>query len=276
MLSGRNLKVSVITVTLNSRQYIERAIKSLLSQTYGNIEYIIIDGGSTDGTLEILDKYRDKIDFFVSEPDKGLYDAMNKGINHSTGEILYFFNSDDRFYDKNVIKKAVDYFSKKRADFIYGDILNDHIDTGTYSYGKYPSFITKRHFIRSTIGHPAAFFRRRCFEKVGVFDIRYRIVSDYEWFLRALFKYYLKQRHINEIISIFQCSGISTDESNKESILREKESIQKLYFKPRELRIGRWLNFFLYGDIFRILARFIIGKKRYEYLSNIKNQKTYE
>lgn len=273
MIFNKNSKVSVITVTLNSRQYIERAIKSLLSQTYGNIEHVIIDGGSTDGTLEILDKYRDKIDFFVSEPDKGLYDAMNKGINHSTGDILYFFNSDDRFYDKDVIKKAVYYFSKKRADFIYGDIVNYHVDAQNYSYGRYPNFITKRHFIRSTIGHPATFFHRRCFEKVGVFDIRYKIVSDYEWFLRALFKYHLKQHRINEIISIFQCSGISTDESNKEFILREKESIQKLYFKPWELRIGRWLNFFLYGDIFRILARFIIGKKRYEYLSNSKKQK---
>ena len=209
----------------------------------------------------------------ISESDKGLYDAMNKGIEKSTGDILYFFNSDDRIYNKDVISKAVFYFNKSKADLIYGDIINYYMDTQSYSYGRYPSLITKRHFIRSTIGHPATFFRRRCFEKAGGFDIKYKIVSDYEWFLRALFKYRLKACHINEIVSVFQCGGISTDALNKESMLCEKESIRKLYFRPWELCVGSWLNFFLYGDFLRVLLRRTIGRNRYIGLSKLNRPK---
>lgn len=265
-------KVSVITACLNAEKYLERAIKSLWAQTYTNIEHIVIDGGSRDGTLKILDRYKDKIARFVSEPDEGIYDAMNKGIRYSTGDILYFFNSDDRFYDKDVIRKVVDFFNRKKTDFVYGDIVNDHLGNPRFSIGRYPRFVTKRHFLKNTIAHPATFFHRSCFEKTGMFDLRYKIVTDYEWYLRALYKYRLRCAHVGQIISIFQCSGASMNKANSALILSEKESIQRLYFSPFELRIGRLLNFFLYWDFLRVAARLILRQRGYRFLSRFKKK----
>jgi len=267
-----NPKVSVITACLNSQKHIERAIKSLLTQTYDNIEYVVIDGGSTDATLRILDNYKDNIAYMLSEPDKGIYDAMNKGIRHSTGDILYFFNSDDRLYDKDVIKNIVDFFSKNKADFVYGNIVNDYSDNSASSIGRYPRFITKRHFIRNTIGHPATFFKKSCFDKAGVYDIQYKIVSDYEWYLRALYKYHLRCAYINKIISIFECSGASMTDANSAIILAEREYVQKLYFNPAELIIGKFLNFFLYLDFLRFAARLILRKRGYEFFLKFKKK----
>ena len=116
-------KVSIISVTLNSKESIEEAIKSVLNQTYKNIEYIIIDGGSTDGTLEVVDRYRHKINTLIAEKDNGVFDAMNKGLRVSSGEIIYFLNSDDVLYDIHIIEDAVDFFINNReTDFIYGDL----------------------------------------------------------------------------------------------------------------------------------------------------------
>ena len=264
--------VSVITVCFNSEKYLERAIESLLAQSYPNIEHIVIDGGSKDGTLDVIKKYKNSISYWISEPDKGIYDAMNKGISVSKGDILYFLNSDDRLYDGNVIEKAVHFLNLKKADFVYGNILNRSLNNSDFLLGKYPNFITKRYFLRGTIGHPATFFRRNCFKKAGKFDIKYKIVSDYEWFLRALFKYHLRPYHIRQIISIFQCNGTSSNDANKRHISLERKSIERLYFSNFEIRLGKFVNFFLYGDCFRYVLRFILRKKIYSILANFKNE----
>lgn len=268
----KDLKVSVISACFNSEKYLERAVQSLLSQTYKNIEFIVIDGGSTDRTLRILDKYKDDIDYLMSEPDNGIYDAMNKGIKCSTGDILYFFNSDDRFYDKDIIKKVVDFFNKKKVDFIYGNIANCYLGDSRFSIGRYPRIITKRHFIRNTIGHPATFFRRDCFEKAGMYDIRYKIVSDYEWYMRALYRYHLRYAYINQLISIFQCNGASMTEANSVQISLEREAVQKLYFYPIEVHIGKLLNFFLYLDFLRVIAHLILRERGYQLLLKFKKK----
>jgi len=269
---NNNPKVSVITACLNSQKHIERAIKSLQAQTYDNIEHIIIDGRSTDDTLKILDKYKDRIACLVSEPDKGIYDAMNKGVKHSTGDILYFFNTDDRLYDKDVIKDVVDFFSRKETDFVYGDVINSYPDNSAPSVGRYPRIITKRHFLRNTIGHPATFFRKACFETAGLYDIRYKIASDYEWYLRGLYKYHLRSAHIDRIISVFECSGVSMTHSNFARIEEENVIVKKLYFKPTEIIIGKFVNFFLYLDFIRIAARLILGKRLYKFASGFNKR----
>jgi len=267
-----NLKVSVITVCLNSAEYLERAICSVLSQTYKNIEHVIIDGGSTDNTLNIIRKYENCISYWVSESDSGIYDAMNKGIKQATGDIIYLLNSDDRFYDAKVIERVVDSFNRNRVDFIYGDILSEYIEKPGFSLGKYPSFITRLYLTRRTIAHQATFIYRRCFKEVGYFDTRYKILSDYEWLLRALYKNRLRYKHIKQIISVFQCGGISTNKDNRTQIMLEEESIQRIYFTPFELHIAKWLNFFIYADFLRVIARIILRKKGYQLLVGYKNK----
>ena len=118
-----SLKVSIVTVSLNKKEFLEDCITSLINQTYKNIEYVIIDGGSNDGSLEIFNKYRGKIKKLVAEKDNGIFDAMNKGIDLASGEIVYFLNSDDRFFDNNVVENVVKYFTEdETVDFIYGNI----------------------------------------------------------------------------------------------------------------------------------------------------------
>ena len=258
-----NPLLSVITACLNSEKYLERAIKSVLAQDYPNIEHIIIDGGSKDGTLDIIRKYENDLGYWVSEPDKSIYDAMNKGIKASKGDILYFLNSDDRLYDKNVVKKVMDFFNKKEVDFIYGDILQCNLNNSDLLLGRYPNNIKKRHFLRGTIGHPTTFFHRDCFIKAGNFDIRYKIMADYEWYLRALFKKGLRAAHTKQIISIFQEGGLSKDTNLFSS---EAKYIQKIYFNSYESAIGKITNFLFYGDVFRVIARTIFQKKDYSFL----------
>ena len=228
--------VSVITVCLNSRKYLEEAIKSLSEQTYLNIEYIVLDGGSTDGSIDILNKYKNKINKIVVEKDNGIFDAMNKGIKLAEGNIIYFLNSDDRFYNNQVVEKAVTAFSRyKEEDFIYGNIIAFNPVTGYAYIERYPKKISKWLFIRKTIGHPATFFRSSCFKKAGYFDERYKIAADYEWYLRALFVKKLKSKHIKDNISIFSLGGISNNRKYSEVYISERKIIQKKYFNSFEL-----------------------------------------
>jgi len=229
-------KVSVITVCLNSMVFLEAAIKSLLAQTYPNIEYLIIDGGSVDGSVEIFNKYKNRIDRILIEKDNGVFDAMNKGIRLSSGEIIYFLNSDDRFYDNEVVKEVVAAFKgNKEADFIYGNIaVYDPIRERTY-IEKYPSRVSKCLFIRKTIGHPATFFRVSCFKRTGYFNDGYKIASDYEWYLRALYLNKLKAFHIEKKISVFRLGGMSTSRKDRDLYFSERRAIQRQYFNAFEL-----------------------------------------
>ena len=266
-------KVSIITACLNSEKYLERAIQSVLSQSYSNIEHIIIDGGSIDNTTNIIKKYKDHISYWISEPDTGIYDAMNKGIKQATGDIIYFLNSDDKFYDTAVIKKIVDYFNKdKNMDFLYGNVINSYADSSQNWVGKYPALLTKMYLIRNTIAHQETFFRKRCFERVGLFDTRYKILSDYDWYLRALYKYKLRYKHTKQIISFFQHGGISTIEEYETCKRAERRTVQEIYFTPVELQMAKWSNLFIYGDFFRIIGRLIFREKGYRLIVSCKNK----
>jgi glycosyltransferase involved in cell wall biosynthesis len=236
-------KVSIITVCLNKKEFLEKCINSVISQIYKNIEYIIIDGGSNDGSLEILNKYRDKINKLVIEKDNGIYDAMNKGIALASGEIIYFLNSDDRFYDNHVIEGVVPLFTgNEEIDFVYGNIeVFNPMNKASY-IERYPERISKALFITKTIGHPATFFRAPCFKRAGLFDERYKIAGDYEWFLRAVFTKGLRGMHVERNVSVFTLGGVSTDEKNLETYLHERALIQRKYFNNLEILVSRLLS----------------------------------
>lgn len=223
-------KVSVVTVCYNAEKFIEQAINSVLNQTYNNIEYLIIDGASKDSTVSKINKYRSKIAFFLSEPDNGMYEAMNKGIKASTGEILYFLNSDDVFYDEYVIENVVKAFKKNSdVDLIYGPIIIKDPLTNE-SFMKPHDYITKSFFIYNAICQQGIFYKADVFKKCGQFDTTYRIVGDYEWVLRAFYKYKVKRQYYESIIAIFRDGGISNSDEFSNLHITERQRVMKDYF----------------------------------------------
>ncbi|AKB45099.1 glycosyltransferase family 2 protein [Methanosarcina vacuolata] len=223
-------KVSIITVCHNAEEFIENAINSVLKQKYENIEYIIIDGASTDNTLSIIDKYKSNIAFLLSEPDNGIYEAMNKGITAATGDILYFLNSDDIFYDEYVIKRIVEMFkNNKDTELIYGPVIVRDPITNK-SFIKSHKHITKFFFIYSVICQQGIFYKANLFKKCGQFDETYKIVGDYEWELRAFYKYNIKREYCRDIISIYLHGGMSSSKKFSSLLIEEHETVLKEYF----------------------------------------------
>ena len=200
-----DLKVSVITVCLNSEKTIERTIQSVVSQTYPHIEYIVIDGKSTDSTLEIIEKYRHKIDRLVSEKDEGIYDAMNKGLKLATGELIGFINSDD-WYEPDAIETAVNAFLKDGyADVIYGN-MNVYDDKANFLRIRYPSPLKELHTWMA-IPHPSVFMRGDIYRKYG-FDTKYQWGADHDLLLKIYSQGYVF-RYINRSIASFCVGGHS-------------------------------------------------------------------
>jgi len=170
-------KVSIITVVFNGEKYLEHTINSVLGQTYKNIEYIIIDGGSTDGSLAIIKKYESRLAYWISEKDKGIADAFNKGVARATGEIVGLINADD-WYEPDAVRLAVE--QMKDADIVFGDMQ-------LWKNGQ-KEFILKGNFgfleKEMTINHPTVFVKRKCYEQFGVFDLSYKFAMDYDLLLR--------------------------------------------------------------------------------------------
>jgi glycosyltransferase involved in cell wall biosynthesis len=174
--------VTVITVVLNGKKHLEQTIRSVLDQSYDNIEYLIIDGGSTDGTLEIIKKYEDQIDYWVSERDRGIYDAMNKGIALARGNLIALLNADD-YYEKDGVAAAVTAYRRHRAPGIYfGHTYLIQDDLGLRY--EYPA--RRDHWRGMGFCHPAMFAHRKVYQDIGNYDLDYRLASDYDFILRAL------------------------------------------------------------------------------------------
>lgn len=165
-------KISVVTVSYNAVDTIEETMLSVLNQTYLNIEYIIIDGGSTDGTVDIIKKYADRLAYWVSEPDKGIYDAMNKGINAATGDYIYFLGGDDTLLNSTIINEIFDTVDINCKDIIYGNVILQ--PSGKIYGGKF----TKWKLIRKNICHQAIFYPRSAL-KEHPYTLRFRAYADY-------------------------------------------------------------------------------------------------
>lgn len=243
-------KVSVITVCYNAEEFIENAINSVLNQTYENIEYIIIDGASTDNTVSIINKYKSQIAFFLSEPDNGMYEAMNKGIKTATGDILYFLNSDDVFYDEYIVKNVVKMFQRNNdVELIYGPIIIRDPTTNE-SFIKPHDYITKSFFIYNAICQQGIFYKANVFNKCGQFDTTYKIVGDYEWVLRAFYKYNIKRQYYESIIAIFRNGGMSNSDEFSSLHNIERQKVMKDYFN--KFKILKY-NFILFSG--RVLKK---------------------
>ncbi|CAG5069895.1 PGL/p-HBAD biosynthesis glycosyltransferase [Dyadobacter sp. CECT 9623] len=179
-------KISIITVVRNGEQYIENTITSVLDQTYDNIEYVIIDGNSTDGTVDIIRKYADKLHFWISEKDAGIYDAMNKGVKASTGDWLLFVNADDFLADKTSIETSLPYLQSTTHKIAYGDIIYRYPDGREKKYGvEWPVLKKRFREVAMYLAHQATFHSKSLFQE-RLFDTSYKIAGDYDFLLSHL------------------------------------------------------------------------------------------
>lgn len=203
------MKVSIITIAYNSAETIEDTIRSIVTQDYPNIEYIIIDGGSTDKTLSIVNKFKDSITTIISEPDKGIYDAMNKGIQNATGDIVGILNSDDIYANKKVVTHIVKAIGDKDsiyADLVYVDRDNTDKITRYWKSGKYRKGIFKKGWMPP---HPTFFIRKSCYNQYGTYNLRLKSAADYELMLRMLHKYNISVAYLQEVITKMRVGGQS-------------------------------------------------------------------
>lgn len=206
-----NPKVSIITVCYNSASTIKDTIESVVSQTYNNIEYIIIDGKSSDNTLEIVNKYQDKITKIISEKDNGFYDAINKGIKLARGEIIAVLNSDDLYEDNQVIENIVALFGKEKLDACYSDLvyvdrINTKKITRTWKSGYYKDGMFFKGWMPP---HPTFFVKKEIYKQFGDFNLEFKSAADYELMLRFIHKHKIKLGYLPRVIVRMRIGGMS-------------------------------------------------------------------
>ncbi|GAA4463469.1 glycosyltransferase family 2 protein [Nibrella saemangeumensis] len=248
------MKVSLITVVYNGAATIRSTIESILNQSYPDIEYIVIDGQSTDGTVDIIRSYEHRLARFVSEPDKGLYDAMNKGIRMATGDIIGLLNADDFYPHNDIIAHVAERFRQTGSDAVYGDMLyvnRDNIQQvkrywnsgpyrdGAFLWGWMP-------------GHMAFFARKRIYDQYGLFNLQLRSAADYELMLRFIHKHRISVSYLHEVLVVMREGGMSNSslknrlKANREDQLAWelnglKPYIFTLWLKPLR-KIGQFIS----------------------------------
>ena len=205
------MKVTIITVTMNSARYLEDCIRSVIEQDYADIEHIIVDGASTDGTLAIIEKYRGNIDKLISEKDDGMYDAINKGMKMAEGEIIGCLNSDDIFASPDVISKIAAGFENPGVDAVYGDLVYvDPLDISRVKREwKGIPFKRSRFKYGWMPAHPTFYFRKKLLEDFGYYETHYFTASDYEFMARYLFYFRVNALYIPRLIVKMRTGGMS-------------------------------------------------------------------
>ncbi len=207
------MKISIITVCYNSAAHIEDAIRSVADQDYADIEHIVIDGNSTDGTQQVLEKHADKLAYWISEPDGGIYDAMNKGIEKCTGDVVGILNSDDFYFDNQVISKIAKAFQHQETDAVFGDLIfvdpkNLERTIRTYSSKSWhPEKFAKGYMP----AHPTFFVRRKFYGKYGLFETDYAIAADYEMLIRLLYVHKLAYKYLPMKMVKMRTGGVSSN-----------------------------------------------------------------
>ncbi|MFT6908432.1 MAG: glycosyltransferase involved in cell wall biosynthesis [Oleiphilaceae bacterium] len=222
------MKISVITVCFNSEKTIEDTIKSVQSQTYPDIEYVVIDGGSRDRTNEIIERYSDIVSIHVSEADEGLYDAMNKGIQKATGDVIGILNSDDFYENPSVITEVISQFiSKPESSLVFGDVVfvepsNIEKIVRYYDSRKFKAWKLRFGWMPP---HTASFIKRSAYKQVGNYSLDYRIAADYELFVRMLMVHKLSYTRMNKVLVRMSVGGLSTS-GIKSSLLLNSEIVK--------------------------------------------------
>jgi glycosyltransferase involved in cell wall biosynthesis len=250
-----NPKISIITVVYNGVEFLEETIKSIINQTYKNIEYIIIDGGSTDGTIDIIKKYEDKIDYWISEKDNGISDAFNKGVKVSKGDYINFQGDGDGFIANNSLEKIFTNINANEDMFISAKIQRIDINGNElFTSGYIDKFNYKSLLFRMSLPHQGLFTHKNYFEKHGLFDINNTFCMDYEHLLRA-YHNFPKVVTKNIVVARWRDDGLGNGKTL--DILKEYNKIKK----DNKIANKIVLDFVNYWSIFKYKLKLIIGKK---------------
>lgn len=259
--------ISIITINLNNASGLKKTIESVASQSFNNYEYVVIDGGSTDGSFDIIEQNSAHVNHWVSEKDNGIYSAMNKGILAASGEYLLFLNSGDYLSAPDILQKISGYLGKE--DIVYGNLYQ--LVKARLVETIYPATITAKYFFVNSIPHPASFIKKELFEKYGLYNTKYKIVSDWEFFFLAVCKHNCTTRHLPFFVTVYNLLGISHTQSSLSQSEREQVyqehflaykkryepvlKIEKILFYPYRL-FKRGLRFILrFFNIYRVYVR---------------------
>ena len=196
------MKISIVTIVRNDAEHIAGTIESVLSQNYPDVEYVIIDGGSTDGTVEIIEKYRSQLAYFVSEPDTGIYNAMNKGIRKTTGDVIGMINSGDKYYP-GAFQIVADAFGETPGRRIFwGDVQYEHL-------GRVKGFRENKRYIGAFAPHPSMFVPRAVYDEIGLYDESFRLLGDYDFMYRAVNVKKVEVLYVPELVAYYLEGGLS-------------------------------------------------------------------
>lgn len=220
-------KISIISVNYNDKPGLEKTLKSITSQSWKDFEFLVIDGGSTDGSKELIESYTDKIDYWISEPDKGVYNAMNKGIKAAKGDFVIFMNGGDVFYNnevlENIEKQLTDDF-----DIYYGD--NYKVKPDSKRKKIYPEKLSFSFFYTSSLNHQSTFIRRQLFHDHYFYKEDYKIAADWDFFIYTICKMNVPYKYLKRTISEYDFTGISSTDKFRDTTAREKQTTLRQYF----------------------------------------------
>lgn len=241
---AEQLLFSIITINYNDEEGLTRTLLSALEQTYTAFQYIVIDGGSTDNCKAIIEKHTDRIDYWISEPDNGVYDAMNKGLKQVNGRYVFFLNSGDTLYSETTLFEMANHLKiNNLPDIIYGDVAFVNPETNIKTISRFN--VDKISLYSKMICHQAMFCNSNLFKTIGDFDTSFKIKADYDWFLRAVF-HGATLIKVNQIVANYEEGGLSETHYDKYSV-KEIPVIRARYYTAKEQSFIR--RFFLHPQI---------------------------
>lgn len=254
-------KLSIITINYNNLAGLKRTVESVVNQTWQEFEFVVIDGGSTDGSAAYIESQIEHIDYWVSEPDKGIYNAMNKGVAKATGEYLLFLNSGDCFFGNGVLQENYGLIEDQELIYFNCQLIGENFSKIVL----YPDELQFSHLFFASLPHQATFIKKELFEKVGLYDENLKIASDWKFMIMALFIHECSYKHVNETLSTFYLDGIS----NQVDYSVERYQVLNEYFSGfvldyKEISALRKQQKILEANRFRMLSEIeksLVGKK---------------
>lgn len=231
------MKISVVTVSYNAAAEIEPTLRSVAAQSWKDLEYLIVDGASTDGTLGIVDRFRHSVDVLVSEPDGGIYDAMNKALRLATGDAVIFMNAGDYFYSPYAVELAAEWLTRSpEVDVLYGGIEVRYPDGRVTEFMPPDASSALDFLICGSLPHQGTFARRSAFARSGLFDTRYRSHADYDWFLKVASDPAIVMRRGDFMVASFGLGGASSQLERGERERHEIQNALPRYQQPEWLQ----------------------------------------
>lgn len=222
------MKLSIITINYNNLADLKKTIESVFEQTWNDYEYIVIDGGSTDGSLELINSYDNRLSYWVSEPDAGVFHAMNKGIIRAEGDYLLMLNAGDLLCGNEVLYKV---FAEKnyREDVLVGDVYRA-IKGKIFEKSYFPNVFTFDFFRKGSLSHQGTFIKRSLHNIIGLYDENLKYASDWKFFTLAICKYNISYKHLSLFIAICDCGGLTSDAKNFPAMAQESTAVLKEHF----------------------------------------------